>query len=328
MEKPIYLTCLSLISAVGLNPKSAAAAMRERIVGGVVPDMPEKLGRRKRLVELLARSYEHIEYTWPYELSTNDIPFILCTRGSVNPQDADDDILHDIESRLQLKHRTGDSTRFNSGSVAAFDALAQARRLFAASETDVCLIAAVDTLVDAGSLVQLDDTRRLKTAQQTDGIIPGEAACVVLASSKPMTATYVVVHGLGTGNESATVLNDEPLLGKGMSAAIKHALDESGLDMHDVDFRLSDVAGESFAFEELVIAQTRLTRKPRESQVLWHHADCIGDCGAANGLIQLSWAEQAFARGYAPGPVALSCASEPEGARAAAVVGAPDRTSG
>lgn len=311
----------------GFSDLPYADSSGERVVGAIVPDMPEKLDRKKRLVDLLARSYEYAEHAWPYELLTSDLPFLLCTRESAPSQDAGDDMLREVEYRLPLKPRTGNSRRFDSGSVAVFDALAQARQLFAADEADSCLIAAVDTLVDAATLLQLDDAQRLKTAQQTDGIIPGEAACVMLASSKPMTASHVVIHGLGFEIETATVLNDEPLLGKGMSAAIKRALDESGLDMHDVDFRLSDVAGESFAFEELVLAQTRLTRKPRESQVLWHHADCIGDCGAANGLIQLSWAEQAFARGYAPGPVALSCAGEPEGARAAAVVGAPDRAS-
>jgi 3-oxoacyl-[acyl-carrier-protein] synthase-1 len=90
--------------------------------------------------------------------------------------------------------------------------------------------------------------------------------------------------------------------------------------MEEVAFRFSDVAGESYAFEEVVVAQARNLRTSRECQDLLHPAGSIGDCGAASGLIQLAWAEQAFARGYACGPVALGHCSVPSGARAAAVV--------
>jgi 3-oxoacyl-[acyl-carrier-protein] synthase-1 len=126
---------------------------------------------------------------------------------------------------------------------------------------------------------------------------------------------------LGFATEAATVLNEEPLLGKGMAAAVQDALREARLAMHEVDFRLSDVAGESYAFEELALAQSRLMRQTRETQDLWHPADSVGDCGAVAGLIQFAWAEQAFLRGYAPGPVAALHASSAFGGRAAAVVG-------
>lgn len=105
---------------------------------------------------------------------------------------------------------------------------------------------------------------------------------------------------------------------------LREALQEAGLAMHDVDFRLGDVAGESYAFEELALAQARLMRKVRPGQPLWHAADCIGDCGAAAGLIQFAWAGQAFHRGYAPGPVAALQAASPFGLRAAAVVATPE----
>jgi 3-oxoacyl-[acyl-carrier-protein] synthase-1 len=142
----------------------------------------------------------------------------------------------------------------------------------------------------------------------------------MLVSNQAMTPSSLGIRGLGFAVEEATVLNDEPLLGKGMAAAVEHALSEAALAMHEVDFRLSDVAGESYAFEELALAQSRLTRQTRESQDLWHPADTVGDCGATSGLIQVAWAEQAFARGYAPGSVALAHGSAASGARAAAVV--------
>ena len=94
--------------------------------------------------------------------------------------------------------------------------------------------------------------------------------------------------------------------------------------MHEVAYRLSDVAGESYAFEEVVLAQVRNMRQPRlEEQPVWHAADCVGDTGAAAGLIQFAWAEQAYRRGYAPGKLcALHGSSMAFGGRAAAIVSA------
>ena len=77
----------------------------------------------------------------------------------------------------------------------------------------------------------------------------------------------------------------------------------------------------SYAFEELVLAQMRNMRQTRPEQPVWHAADCIGDTGAAAGLIQFAWAEQAFRRGYAPGELAaLHGSSMASGGRAAAIV--------
>jgi len=81
------------------------------------------------------------------------------------------------------------------------------------------------------------------------------------------------------------VINDDPLLGVGMAAAEKNALDEAGIAMHQVSFRMSDVGGESYAFEELALEQSRLMLQTRKCQDLWCPAGFIGDCGAAAGTI-------------------------------------------
>src|SRR5262249_2910437 len=149
--------------------------------------------------------------------------------------------------------RRDHSSHLARGSVAAFDALQEARRLLADEGCRACLIAAVDTFVDARTLAWLDETRRLKTTEQTDGVIPGGGACAMLAAPVPVGGWPRVVRGLGFAAETATVLNEEPFLGKGMAAAVRGALGEAGVAIHEVAFRLSDVAGESYAFEELVL---------------------------------------------------------------------------
>jgi 3-oxoacyl-[acyl-carrier-protein] synthase-1 len=333
---PLSITTLALICPVGLEPASAAAAMRAGIsgfaelsytdndgvpvIGAIVPTLSDALHGRSRLVELLASALEGIDSRLPEEVRLGDAPLFLCTREPDRPGAAVNGIVSEVEARLSLAFRRDGSAHFARGSVAAFEALRLAKLTLATRRAEACLVAAVDTHVDARGLHWLHRAKRLKTPAQSDGVIPGEAASVMLVTSQPRTPSHLRISGLGFATENATVLNEEPLLGTGMAAAARHALDEAGVAMDQVDFRLSDAAGESFAFEELALAQTRLLRQRRDPQVLWHPAASVGDCGAVAGLVQLAWAEQAFARGYAPGPLALAhCSTAP--ARAVAVVG-------
>ncbi|RWK70070.1 MAG: hypothetical protein EOR54_06065 [Mesorhizobium sp.] len=209
------------------------------------------------------------------------------------------------------------------GQISAFVAIEQARKLLNERNADACLVMAVDSLIDARSLSWLDSRMRLKTSDVTDGLIPGEAACILVVSKRPIAEGALRLRGLGLAIETATASNEEPFRADGLGAALKAALAEAGVQMHEIAFRLSDVAGESYAFEELVLAQLRNMRQTRPEQPVWHAADCMGDCGAAAGLIQFAWAEQAFKRGYAPGDIAaLHGSSMAFGGRAAAVVSA------
>lgn len=333
---PVRVACLGLACPVGLTPESAAAAMRagvarftdlpyldrtgEPVVGAVVPGLASELRAKARMAELIVRAFHTVGGRLPRPLVARELPLLLCLREPERPGVALTGLVDEICARLDLLPRNVRQVAL--GPVAAFTAMAHAREELADGRIPACLIAAVDTSIAPRTLQWLARAKRLRSDAQSDGIVPGEAACVALVSRRAWTPSSLSIRGLGFAVETATVLDDEPLLGKGMTAAVRAALDAAGVPMHAVDFRLSDVAGESYAFEELVLAQTRLARQTRASQDLWHPAEFIGDCGAVAGLIQLAWAEQAFARGYAPGPVALLHGSAPAGARAAAVVGA------
>jgi 3-oxoacyl-[acyl-carrier-protein] synthase-1 len=337
MIEPLYVTCLGLICPVGLTPESAAAAMRagitgfvelpyvdntgEPIVGAVVSKLPTNLNGRARLVELLAGALTELQVRFPPDIASGPLPLLLCTREPDRPGPPVSHIVAEVETRLGLSFRRKGSGHIPSGSVSVFRALAHAGGMLANSEAEACLVAAVDTYFDRRSLRWLDQAKRLKTPAQSDGIIPGEAAGVILVSRLPITQSTLAVRGLGFAEETATVLNDEPLLGKGMALATQRALAQAELAIHDVDWRLSDVAGEAYGFEELVLAQARLMRQTRQSQVLWHPAGSAGDCGAAAGLLQLAWIQVAFTRSYAPGPFALAHCSAPQGDRAVALLG-------
>lgn len=333
----VFVSCLSLVCPVGYSAASAAAALRagiaafaesgyrdlegEPIVCAPVPALDPDLRGQARLLALIRLALDAMEPSLAAQLPWGRMPLILCTREAERPGSR----LNGLAAKLQgpggVPLAGPRNAHVAGGAASAIQAVAMARTVLADPEVPACLVLAADSLVDARVLHWLNQAQRLKTRDRTDGVIPGEAACLAVVSREPLAdASAVAVHGIGVATESATVFNEEPFRAEAMKSALGGALRESGLAMHDVDFRMSDVAGESYAFEELALTQTRLMRKVRPSQPLWHAADCIGDCGAAAGLVQFAWAGQAFHRRYAPGPVAALHASSAFGPRAAAVI--------
>lgn len=332
----VSVSSLGMISAVGYSPQGAGAALRagisaaselvyrdrtgSEIIGAMVPGVPAEVRGQARLRALAALLCGAIPSEAIGALPWDRMPLFLCLPECPRPGPR----LRELDLRACL---SADSPLapprtvvIEGGPTGPFEAIAQARDLLVNTKAPGCLILAIDSLIDARPLTWLDRDARLKTSVQTDGVIPGEAACLTVVTRRPLLSTGVALRGLGRAQETASVLNDEPLLGHGMARALRMALSEATLEMHDVDFRMSDVAGESYAFEELVLAQTRLMRRTRPSQPVWHPADCVGDCGVAMGLIQFAWVEQAFARGYAPGVTAALHGSSAFGARVAAIV--------
>jgi 3-oxoacyl-[acyl-carrier-protein] synthase-1 len=128
------------------------------------------------------------------------------------------------------------------------------------------------------------------------------------------------VRGLGFAEEISRIDNDEPLRAQGLVEAASGALREAALSLHDVDFRVSDAAGESFYFKEQALLMSRLLRTPKPAFPMWLPADSLGHTGAAGGLSGMAWAIAGWARGYAPGPLAIMFAGNDAGARAAVVL--------
>jgi 3-oxoacyl-[acyl-carrier-protein] synthase I len=333
------LTCASLVTPLGYSSAATCAALRAGISAFEELDYLDTRGvpicgarieaigagkrGRDRLTALAQLVVECIDTNLAATMPWAEMPLILCTRHRELPGPGQHGILSGLNfpdgSPLNQRRRA----HIAAGQPSAFSALMQARQILDEGSHPACLILAIDSLIDARTLVWLDGKMRLRTSSTTDGLIPGEAACLVVASRHPLTQSHVIVRGLGEGTETATAANEAPFRAEGLALALKAALAEARTEMHEVAFRFSDVAGESYAFEELVLAQMRNTRKARPEQPVWHAADCIGDTGAAAGLIQFAWAEQSFGRGYAPGHLAaLHASSMVFGNRAAAIVSA------
>ncbi|QLL16147.1 3-oxoacyl-ACP synthase [Pseudomonas chlororaphis subsp. aurantiaca] len=338
----IFITSSGMACPVGLSAASACAAKRaglsalenlpyldnscEPIVGAMVPGLDWTLPRASRLNELLSQALADLLHG-PPDMPWDQIPLLLCLAEPERPGGGSrnaglvQSIVNHLYDAFGVHFHPSSSRVFPTGHTAGFLALHEARRLIQQEQVPACLVCGVDSLLNATTLQWLDEHHRLKTPANRDGVIPGEAAAAVLVQAEPWGDTHAEVIGIGFGQEQASILSGEPLLGLGLTAAARSALAEAKLGLHEIDLRLSDVAGELYGFKELPLMEGRLMRVVRkQAQPLWHWAEAIGDSGAAAGIAQLVLADQAFRKGYAPGTKAMGLTSSVAGSRAATIL--------
>ena len=128
-----------------------------------------------------------------------------------------------------------------------------------------------------------------------------------------------VCTGIGFGVESAPIGSGEPLRAEGLTQAIKACLADAGCQMHDVDFRITDLSGEHYYFKEAALALSRTLRQRKEEFDIWHPAECTGEIGAAAGITVIALAQAAAEKGYAKGPRVMAHWANDGGQRCAAL---------
>lgn len=207
----------------------------------------------------------------------------------------------------------------SSGRTSVAAALTEARSALESGRLRYALIAAVDSYLNAHTVNHMLSKERLQSSDAKDGFIPGEGAGAILLSAEP-AAEGLLVLGVGSADDPAHIGNDHPVRAEGLSAAIRAALKESPYALSDLDFRMADIAGESFFFREAGLALSRVFDKPRDSFPLLHITDSVGETGAAVGPLSLAYLAAAMPRGITPGARALFHLQGDDGARAAIVI--------
>ena len=198
-------------------------------------------------------------------------------------------------------------------------ALAHARGLIAAGVVSDVMIAATDSLVSARTLAEYQKVDRILSPTSPDGFMAGEGGAAILVSH-PSDVPAVVVVGIGMAQEPAPIGSDEPLRADGLTAAIHAALADAAVEMHQIDFRITDISGEQYYFKEAALALSRTLRRRRAEFDIWHPAECIGECGSVAGVATLVVADAASRKGYARGPTMLCHMSDDVGDRAAVIL--------
>lgn len=325
------------VTGVGLSAPASCAAIRsaidniqqttfldssgEPIMGSTVPLEKPWRGTRK-LSKMLASALEECHATEP-SLELQNIPVLLCLAEKDRPgrfADLEERILVEVQEEIGFRFHEK-SALLNWGRVGLGKALLQARQLIYGEEIPKVFIAGVDSFLVAQTLKSYEQRERLLTSQNSNGFIPGEAAAAVLISTPTLTGEpQLLCLGVGTAVEKATEGSEPPLRADGLVEAINVALADAGFSLGAMDFRITDVSGGQYGFKEASLALARVLRERKEEFDIWHPADCIGEVGAAIGVVILAVCLTATRKGYAPGNKILCHLGNEDGARAAIIL--------
>jgi 3-oxoacyl-[acyl-carrier-protein] synthase-1 len=335
---PLAVTGYGMVTGVGLDAPSSCAAIRcaidnfqetrfmdaggEWILGCEVPLKQPWRGKTKLIKMLTCAMNECLSQD--ASVKPEQTPLLLCLAETDRPGrviDDDNQFFLDLCAALGCEFHSK-SRIISQGHVAFATALLRARRLIQELKLPQVMIAGADGFLVGPTLAAFEEQERLLTSQNSNGFIPGEAAAAVLVraawkNSKPQ----LICTGVGFGMEKAGVNSEEPLRADGLVQAIKAALSEAGCDMGDLDFRITDIAGEQYHFKEASLALSRILRKRKEEFDIWHPADCVGEVGAAMGGVMIAVIDSACRKGYSKGQHILFHLGNDDGKRVAMVFG-------
>lgn len=315
---PLAITGVGLVTGVGLNTPATCAAIRctidnfqetrfmdnggEWILGCEVPMEQPWRGRTKlikmaalAITECLAKNKQIVPQATPLLLCLSEHNRV----GRII--DDDSQFFQELQNELGLVFHEH-SCVIAHGHVATAVALKHAQQLLQDTSIKHVLIAGTDSLLVWPTLASYQDKDRLLTSQNSNGFIPGEAgAALVIEQPYAKPELQLICHGLGFAIEKAHVDSDEPLRADGLTTALKESLNDAGCGENLLDFKITDIAGEQYHFKESSIAFSRVDRTKRTEFDIWHPADCIGETGAAIGLVMIGYLKSACEKDYSRG---------------------------
>lgn len=321
-----------MITAVGYSAPASCAAIRAKInryretrfmVGGEwvlgceVP-LTAHLGGRAKLRALVEHASRECLAPLSHVRSTEILLLVVVAERS-RPGRVDGiegEVIGWIEAAMGTRFHSH-SEVFSEGRVGGVSALARGAA-WLREGVKYCVVVGVDSYLRRETIADFAARRVIRTAENADGFVPGEAATAVLLG-RHGGEDSLTLAGFGFGQDPSTAENDEPVRGDGLTEALRAAFQSSGTGWDRVDYRIADISGGQRGFREASLALTRTLRTRRDVVKVWHPAECIGDIGAATVPCLLSVALAASRRRYAPGPGVLIHVSGEDGRRAAVI---------
>lgn len=347
-EQQVVIVGVGVVTAVGVSAAETAASVRaatmslsetdyrdkrfDRMVLGEVPDdglppLAEALSREtgitareERLLRLAGRavsesiaplggkklpvgvclSLPELETTIPLDGARMLRRLALQSGGAIHPQGSD------------ASHR---------GRAGGILAIGQAVLTIEQGIVSYMLAGGVDSHRDAYVLGTLDLEKRLKSAANYDGFIPGEGAAFLLLANERVAmadglAPIARISKAAVGFEEGHLYSAAPYRGDGLANTIAQLAHVAAEPVREV---YSSMNGESHWAKEWGVSHLRNRHLFAESHRMHHPADCCGDTGAACGALMAGLAALGMRQNYRRAP-ALIYGSSDRGARAAVLV--------
>lgn len=332
MSTPVAVLCTGLVTPVGLSAGASCAAIRAKltnptptrfidsggqwIVGHEVALQQPWRGLDK-LARMACMAIEEAAAEIPRS-EWEKLPLLLCVAEPERPgrmEGLEDRLFAAIEALVRVRFDLK-SAVIPYGRVSVAVALSQARMLLQDEGIARVLIVATDSLLHWPTLSSYEAQDRLLTARNSNGFMPGEGAGAVLVG-RPGPPSQLVCSGIGFAIEPAPIDSGQPLRAEGLTQAIGAALADAECEMHEMDYRITDLSGEQYYFKEASLALSRTLRQRKAEFDIWHPAECTGESGALAGATVVALANAACLKGFSKGPNILAHMANDAGRRAA-----------
>ncbi len=343
-----------MITAVGLDSSQSAASVRSGIdrfaetsihdkrfqpfVMSILPDdvLPPLAPELEKVVGLTSRQIRMLRLAAPALQEAvegfagiKSIPLYLAGAEPLTnrPAPITEPFLRQLVIQAGVEIDLAASRVFPDGRAAGLVALKEAMDALSSGKIEAVLVGGVDTFLDLYLLGTLDMENRVLGPGIMDGFIPGEGAAFLLLTSQNRAASFgIPISGFLTpvvmGFENGHLYSEQPYKGDGLAGVFTEFFG-AGYVKEPVRELYSAMNGENHWAKELGVAFVRNSAAFDPLYGMHSPADCIGDTGAASGIILAIMAAIGIRKGYRRSPALVTCSSDRGVCGAVAVLGTP-----
>lgn len=218
-----------------------------------------------------------------------------------------DKFIKQLQIQTQAPLDLDNSYVFPHGRAAGFYALEAAMLMIEQGLCQRAIVGAVDSYLDLKLLGDLDSEDRVLAEGVMDGFAPAEGAAFMLVQAATQQSK-IKLYPPGIAKEPGHRYSQEPYKGDGLADAVTEAL--SHISGNPVKTVLAGFNGEHFNAKEWGVSAIRNSRRLDAEFSILHPADCLGDAGAALGLIMTQLGIIGLGKGYYQAPMLTWCSSE------------------
>lgn len=305
-QTPAGLTLKATSAAfrAGLNAFVRPPYLRDRRTGApVTVSMLESLedARATARIKAFAQAAAHESYG-PLQAITQSVRFgFLLNLPEERPtftKDAAVGVARQVLESLPIQVASSHRALLQAGSAGLFALLSQAERLLRAKEVDVCLVGGADSHIDIDVLHWIEKCGRLKSTEQPNGVVPGEAAAFVVVCLPEFAEQnrYPPVCHIASCSafpEPNPWYTRRSTLGQGLTRSLQNVFRITSQQANCV---YAELNGESWRADEWGYAYLRTASYYRNPLTVLHPANCLGETGAATGALLIGLAGASLAR--------------------------------
>jgi 3-oxoacyl-[acyl-carrier-protein] synthase I len=160
---------------------------------------------------------------------------------------------------------------------------------------------------------------RLLCSDNSNGFVPGEGAGAILLTLAA-NEHGLLIAGVGCGVELSRPDGEIGNRALGLTQAIRKACAVAGVSPAQLQFRLSDQNGEQYFAKEGANAYSRVMADYKTFLPVLTIADCIGEVGAAAGVLMLAYLKGVMPQEDGPGKTGIMHLANDDGARSACLI--------